>query len=73
MSRCAATFWGVRQQQDGQLPFESISFAVVSRCVLMDVFRMYAQTLLAYFSALIGLDLWNASHKVSLAAIVAFL
>lgn len=63
----------MRQQQDGQLPFESVPFAAVSRCVLMDIFRMYTQTLLAYFSALIGLDLWNASHKVSLAAIVVFL
>lgn len=65
-------FWGVRQQQDGQLPFVC-SFAVVSRCALMDICRMYTQTLLAYFLALIGLDFWNAAHKVSLAAIVAFL
>lgn len=63
----------MRQQQDGQLPFESVHFGVVSRCVLMDIFRMYTQTLLAYFFSLIGWDLWNASHKVSLAAIVAFL
>lgn len=41
--------------------------------VLTDIFRIYAQTLLTYFSVVIGLDLWNASHKASLAAVAAFL
>lgn len=41
--------------------------------VLKDIFRIYTQTLLTYFPVVIALDLGNASHKASLAAVAVFL